>query len=84
MNDGDAMCKSWQILKATPFETQQHSYPWTDLTFSQIKNEMSKIKKEYPDYSDFVWEENYKSLGYGAMTYWFELKGYKNDCSDSK
>jgi len=66
----------WILIESTKQEQDNEPrHPWEDITFSQIEEEMMAIRYICPKFSDFKWEMNYKSFGYGAMNYWWELKG---------
>ena len=56
------------------------SHPFEEMTFNEILEYITAKKNLHlHEYKDFNLQKHWKSHGYGAMTYWYELRGIPYD-----
>lgn len=67
---------NWVLLeKVNLVQDEDPMYPLSGFSFSEISGLIKDLHFKYPECSDFKYELNWKSHGYGAVTRWYELQG---------
>lgn len=51
-------------------------HPLENMTIQEIKDHIADLERWYAGYEGLHYEKCWKSFGYGAMTGWYELRGY--------
>lgn len=71
---------AWRKLRDLPFhQDEPPMHPLEGLPFTKIQTHFLDLLDAYPEALDFEYEYRFKSHGYGAMTYWYQLNGKFKD-----